>query len=98
MATGMVAVTTGERPVLLTPNRDGRVELDHTDKASVMAVRPDAARVEGDTTITLQTPSGSTVIVATRSWVTQRGMTRPTSSRPCCSDLMLARHTTQSKW
>lgn len=75
LAAGTVAVTTGERPTLLTPSRDGRVELNHTAKASVTAARPDAARVEGETTITLQTPSGSTVVVTTRSWVTQTGMT-----------------------
>jgi uncharacterized protein len=75
LATGTVTVTTGERPILLTPSRDGRVELNHTATASVTAARPDAARVEGETTITLQTPSGSTVVIATRSWVTQTGMT-----------------------
>jgi len=70
-----VTVTTGEQPVLLTPNRDGRIELDHTARASVTATRPDAAKVAGETTVTLQTPSGSTVAVETRSWVTQTGMT-----------------------
>jgi hypothetical protein len=48
LAAGTVAVTTGERPILLTPSGDGRVELNHTAKASVTAARPDAARVEGD--------------------------------------------------
>lgn len=75
LATGMVTITTGEKPTLLTPNRDGRIELDHTARASVAAARPDAARVEGETKITLQTPSGSTVVVETRSWVMQTGMT-----------------------
>jgi hypothetical protein len=41
----------------------------------VANARPDAARVEGETTISLQTPSGSTVVVETRSWVTQTSMT-----------------------
>ncbi len=75
LATGTVTVTTGERPVLLTPNRDGRLEMDHTARVSVAAARPDAARVEGETRITLQTPGGSTVVVETHSWVTQTGMT-----------------------
>jgi hypothetical protein len=75
LATDTVTVTTGERPVLLTPTGEGRVDLNHTAQASVSASRPDAAKVEGETTVTLQTPSGSTVIVETRSWVTLNGMT-----------------------
>lgn len=75
LVSGTVTVTTGERPVLFTPHRDGRIELDHVARASVTASRPDAARVEGETTVSLQTPSGSTVRVETRSWVTQSGMT-----------------------
>ncbi|MBI3303331.1 MAG: hypothetical protein HYZ72_14805 [Deltaproteobacteria bacterium] len=75
LATGTVTVTTGERPILLTPSRDGRIELDHTARAGVTASRPDAARVEGETIVSLQTPGGSTVVVETRSWVTQTGMT-----------------------
>jgi len=75
LAADTVSITTGERPVLLTPTREGRVELDHTAKASVSASRPDAAKVEGETTVTLQTASGSTVIVETKSWVTLNGMT-----------------------
>ncbi len=74
LATGTMTVATGERPVLLTPNRDGRIDLNHTARASVTATRPDAAKVEGETTVTLQTPSGSTVVVETRSWVTQTGL------------------------
>lgn len=75
LATDTVTVTTGERPVLLTPTREGRVDLNHTAKASVSAARPDAAKVEGETTVTLQTPSGGEVVVETRSWVTLNGMT-----------------------
>jgi hypothetical protein len=74
LASGTVTVTTGEHPVLLTPSRDGKMELNHTAKASVSASRPDTAKVEGETTVTLQTPSGSTVVVATRSWITLSGM------------------------
>jgi hypothetical protein len=75
LASDTVTVTTGQRSVLLTPSRDGKVDLDHTAKASVSAARPDAARIEGETTVTLQTPSGNTVVVETRSWITQTGMT-----------------------
>ena len=75
LVTDTVTVTTGEQPVLLTPSREGRVDLNHTAKASVSASRPDAAKVEGETVVTLQTPSGSTVAVETRSWVTLNGMT-----------------------
>jgi hypothetical protein len=50
------------------------MELHHTAKASVSASRPDAAKVEGETTVTLQTPSGSTIVVETRSWITLSGM------------------------
>lgn len=74
LASGTVTVTTGERPVLLTPSRDGKMELNHTAKARVSASRPDAAKVEGETTVTLQTPSGSTIVVETRSWITLSGM------------------------
>jgi putative CocE/NonD family hydrolase len=74
LANETVTVTTGERPILLTPSRDGRMELNHTAKASVSAGRPDAAKVEGETTVTLQTPSGNTIVVETRSWITLNGM------------------------
>jgi hypothetical protein len=75
LAAGTVTVTTGERPILLTPTREGRVDLNHTARASVSLTRPDAARVEGDTIVTLQTSSGSTVVVETHSWITLNGMT-----------------------
>lgn len=74
LASGTVTVTTGERPVLLTPARDGKMDLHHIAKASVSASRPDTAKVEGETTVTLQTPSGSKVVVETRSWITLGGM------------------------
>lgn len=75
LATNTVTVTTGERPVLLTPTREGRVDLNHIAKASVSAARPDAAKVEGETIVTLKTPSGDAVVVETRSWVTLNGTT-----------------------
>jgi hypothetical protein len=75
LATSTVTVTTGQQSATLTPNRDGKLVLDHTARATVANARPDAARVEGETTISLQTPSGSTVVVETRSWVTQTSMT-----------------------
>jgi hypothetical protein len=75
LATGTQTVITGQRSVMRTPNRDGKIELDHTATASVAVSRPDAARVEGETTMTLQTPSNSSVVVETHSWVTQIGMT-----------------------
>jgi hypothetical protein len=75
LATETVTVTAGERVVLLTPNRDGKLELDHLATASVAAARPDAAKVAGETKIAVQTPGSNLIVVETRSWVTQNGMT-----------------------
>lgn len=74
LAQGTVKVTTGEHPILWTSARDGKLDLDHTATATVPASRPDTARVEGETTITLQTPGHSIVVVTTKSWVTQNGL------------------------
>jgi hypothetical protein len=62
-ATHTVTVTTGVRSVVMTPSRDGRFEIERRGRASVARNRPDAAKVEGEATITLHTPSGSLVII-----------------------------------
>lgn len=74
LAHGTVKITTGEHPLLWNTTRDGRFNLDHTATATVSALRPDTARVEGETLITLQTPGQSIVVVKTKSWVTQTGL------------------------
>jgi hypothetical protein len=73
LASGRVTVSTGIRSAIQTTNRDGRFEIDRIGRASVSATRPDSARVEGEATITLQTPQGSSVIVQSRLRVTQDG-------------------------
>jgi hypothetical protein len=73
LASGRVIVSTGIRSATQTTNRDGRFEIDRIGRASVSAARPDSARVEGEATIRLQTPQGSSVIVQSRLRVTQDG-------------------------
>jgi hypothetical protein len=68
-----VAVTTGVRSSISTPSRDGRFEIDRRGEASVARQSPDAAKVEGRATITLQMPSGSTVVVDGELRITQFG-------------------------
>jgi putative CocE/NonD family hydrolase len=69
--TGTVSVSTGIRSAIRAVNRDGRFEIDRTGRATVMAARPESARVEGEATITLETPLGSKVIVRSRLRITQ---------------------------
>jgi hypothetical protein len=73
LAAGTVVVSTGIRSAIQTTNRDGRFEIDRIGRASVSASRPDSARVEGEATIRLQTPQGSSVTVQSRLRVTQDG-------------------------
>jgi len=72
-ATGTMVVSTGIRSAIQSVGRDGRFEIDRTGRASVSAATPEAARVEGEATIRLQTPQGSNVIVQSRLRVTQDG-------------------------
>jgi hypothetical protein len=72
-AADTVVVTTGIRSAIQSTGRDGRFEIDRNGRASVSAARPDSACVEGEATITLQTPQGSTVIVKSRLRITQDG-------------------------
>jgi hypothetical protein len=74
LVTDTVTVSTGLRTLLLTPGRDGKFNMDHLARASVSANRPDAARVEAETTVQLHTPTGSVVDIAARSWATQTGV------------------------
>jgi putative CocE/NonD family hydrolase len=73
LAAGTVVVSTGIRSAIRSTNGDGRFEIDRIGRASVSATKPDSARVDGEATIRLQTPLGSTVIVRSRLRVTQDG-------------------------
>lgn len=70
---GSLEVSTGIRTVIRTPNGDGRLELERTGTASVERDRPDGAKVEATSTIHLQTPTGSMVVIAGQLLVTQFG-------------------------
>jgi uncharacterized protein len=73
LAAGSVVVSTGIRSAIRSVGGDGRFEIDRTGRASVSATRPDSVRVEGEATIRLQTPQGSSVTVRSRLRVTQDG-------------------------
>jgi putative CocE/NonD family hydrolase len=73
-ANGAVKVSSGQRLAVMTPNRDGNIEIDHTAWASVAASHPDAAKVEGRTRITCETRGGDTVVIEADSWITQMGL------------------------
>ena len=72
-ASETVAVTIGARSVIMTPSRDGRFEIERWGRASVSRNRPDAAKVEGEARITLQTHGGEAVVVEGKELVTQFG-------------------------
>jgi putative CocE/NonD family hydrolase len=73
LAANSIEVSTGVRSVSVTPNRDGRFEIDRTGRARVSASRPDGARVHGEARINLQTPSGAIVVVEGKLRVTLTG-------------------------
>jgi hypothetical protein len=68
-----VDVTTGIRSVCLTPSRDGRFEIERWGRARVSAHHPSAARVDGQSRITLRTPCGSSVVIEGQVRVTHTG-------------------------
>jgi putative CocE/NonD family hydrolase len=73
MATDTVVVSTGIRSAIQSTGRDGRFEIDRVGRASVSAAKPDGAFVEGEATIRLLTPQGSSVTVQSRLRITQDG-------------------------
>ena len=73
LATDTVVVSTGIRSAIQSPGRDGRFEIDRVGRASVSVAKPDGAFVEGEATIRLLTPQGSSVTVQSRLRITQNG-------------------------
>ena len=71
-ANDTVTITAGFSSTLQTPSLDGRAHVDTEAIATVSKHRPDGAHLEGNTTFVLDTPSGSRVVVETRTRVTAR--------------------------
>jgi putative CocE/NonD family hydrolase len=69
LVAGSIIVRTGSLQSMVLPN-GGSFAMDHKASASVADSHPEAATVEGDTTIALDLPSVGKVEVATTSWVT----------------------------
>lgn len=74
LATGAVAVTTGEKARFVLP-QGGAMEVDHVAVARTTHARPDAASVHGDTTMRVRLDNIGRLEIHTDSWVTQSGMT-----------------------
>jgi hypothetical protein len=74
LVAGSATVVSGARFVFDTPVPGGRVELDHTARATVRADRPDGAKVTGQTVIHARTPNGAEVEVSTSTLVTADGL------------------------
>jgi len=68
-----VTVTTGETNNFALP-QGGRMSIDHTVTAKVSEARPDAAAVQGDTTMEIELNNVGKIKVHTQSWVTQTGL------------------------
>jgi len=66
-----VSVETGIRSVMNTPSGGGRVVIDHLGRVTVDPNRPGDARAIATTTVDLDTPSGETVQVRSRSRATR---------------------------
>ena len=73
LATGTLTVTTGQRQHSSLPG-GGTFQMDHSARASVAVSRPDGAKVEGETTISLHLPAAGAIEVETKSWISQSGM------------------------
>ena len=70
-----VTVEAGFGSTMHTPSLDGRAHVDTEIIATVSRHRPDGARLEGNTTFVLDTPSGSRVVVDARTRVSAREVT-----------------------
>ncbi len=74
LAADRATVTMGMTWVSHLPAGRGKLELAQSSKASVAVARPDGAEVSEETTVGLETPSGASVLIETRSWHTSRGI------------------------
>ena len=74
-ATGIVSVETGVFSSLVTPEGDGRMEVDHRCRARVVRDRPRDAAVTAETRVVLHPPDGSEVVVETSSRATRTTLT-----------------------
>jgi hypothetical protein len=74
LATGSVAVTTGAKSDIYTPDLEGRVIMGHVATATVQRDRPDAARIEARTEAVYRSPVAQEIKVTALAFVTQHGM------------------------
>ena len=74
LASSAVSVATGMTNTIALP-QGGSMNIDHLAIANVGEARPDAASVNGDTTMKVELNNVGSIKVHTRSWVTQSGMT-----------------------
>ena len=70
-----ITVEAGFSSTMHTPSLDARARVDTETIATVSRHRPDGARLEGNTTFVLETPSGSRVVVEARTRVSAREVT-----------------------
>ena len=70
---GMLSVSIGNWGTILTPERDGRLEMDTLGQAEMRTDRPHSARVEGRSVLTAHMPSGSLVVAEGHTLVTLDG-------------------------
>ena len=73
LAANAVTVTTGETNTIALP-QGGSMSIDHIAVAKVSDARPDAASVQGDTTMAIDLHGIGTIKVHTQSRVTQTGL------------------------
>lgn len=74
-ANDTITVISGQLTSLITPTRDGRLEMDRSSRSIVHATEPGSARVEGEAILTAQTSGGNTVVAEGRAYVTNHGQT-----------------------
>ncbi len=73
LATGTLTVVTGTMEQIRIPG-GGKLQLNHTAKASVKASQPDGAKIEGETTVRLDLPVAGLVQVEAKTLISQTRM------------------------